>query len=273
MNEPYEHIRLERDGHRAEVVLDNPGKLNAMSPEFFHEIRRAFGALDADAEVRVVLVWAEGRIFSSGLDLAEAGRLIPERPGESHAAVSRRLYETIVDFQDCFSAIGRCRKPVIAAVHGWCMGGGLDLATACDIRLASADASFAVHETKMAMVADLGSLQRLAPIVGQGLAREMCFTGEHVPAQRALAFGLVNDLFPDKQRLLEGARLLAGKIAENSPLAVQGVKQVLEYCASHDEAEGLEFVARWNTAYFRSADLAEAMRAFTEKRPPRYEGR
>jgi len=267
-------IRIDRAGFVAEVVLNNPGRLNAMEPNFVHEVREAFRALDADDSVRAVVVWAEGRIFSSGLNLKEAMGLIPERRADlSDAARNRVLYRTIVDFQDCFNQVRRCRKPTIAAVHGMCIGGGLDLATACDIRLCAADAMFAVHETKMAMVADLGTLQRLTRIVGPGAAREMGFTGDAVGAARAQSIGLVNSVHPDKPALLEAARRMAATIAANSPLATQGVKRVLDFADEHTHDEGLEFVAQWNTNFFLSADLSEALAAFAEKREPRFQGK
>lgn len=154
-----------------------------------------------------------------------------------------------------------------------CLGGGLDLATACDIRLCSADASFAVHETKVAMVADLGTLQRLGRIVGRGIAREMALTGRPMAAERALACGLVSQILPDRQTLLENTRAMAEEIAQNSPLAVQGVKHVLDYAEEHGEADGLRQVALWNSAFFFSDDLEEAFQAFLDRRNPEYRGR
>jgi enoyl-CoA hydratase len=269
-----QRLRVDRVGQRAEVVLSNPGQLNAMNRGFFHAIRDSFRQLSADPEVRVVLLWAEGRVFSAGLDLSDTAGLLPPDAADGSSEVRRRqrLGEVIRDFQDCFTQVQRCRQPVIAAVQGWCLGGGLDLATACDIRLGSADAQFAVHETRMAMVADLGTLQRITALVGKGLAREMAFTGGPIDARRAFDHGLINAIYPDPDQLLAAARDLADRIAANSPLAVQGVKRVLDYSDAHGEGDGLEFVAQWNTAFFESLDLNEALRAFTEKREPRFGG-
>lgn len=266
-------VRVDQMGPVAEVVLNNPGQLNAMGRTFFTEIREIFTRLDRDPAVHAVLIWAEGRIFSSGLNLKEAGSLIPARtPGQSDAARNRILRDLITEFQDCFTRVRKCRKPVIAAVHGMCLGGGLDLATACDLRLCTADAQFAIQETRMAMVADLGTLQRLGRTVGRGLVREMAFTGEPVAAARALAAGLVNGVFPDKPSLLQAARVLAAKVAAHSPLVVEGVKRVLDYSDEHTEDEGLEYVAQWNTAFFLSHDLNEAVQSFLEKREPSFRG-
>ncbi len=270
-------IRIDRDGHVAEVVLDNPERLNVMTlPGFFHEIRDAFREIAADDDVRVAIVRAEGRMFTAGLDLKSAGQTFVTGdggPAGSEATRNLQLYRTIRDLQDCFTEIERCPKPVIAAVHGKCIGGGLDLITACDIRLASADASFSIYETKIAIVADVGTLQRITAVVGKGMAREMAFTGAFVDAERALSCGLANRVYADRDSLLAGARELAAEIASNSPLAVQGTKMVLNYSDEHPTEEGLEYVAQWNSSFFRSNDVFEAMTAFMEKRPPKFEGR
>jgi enoyl-CoA hydratase len=270
---PYRLIRLERQGAVAEIVLNNPGTLNAMLPDFFAELEHAFNSVAKDASVGAVLVWAEGRVFSVGLDLNAAMGLIPELDAStSTAARNMALYGLIRNFQACFTAVRRCSKPVIAALHGMCLGGGLDLATACDIRLATADAMLAIQETRMAMVADLGTLQRIGRICGSGFVREMAFTGNMIGAQRALAAGLVNEVFADRPALMEAARRMAATIAANSPLAVQGVKRVLDHAEAHSEEEGLEYVAQWNTNFFLSRDLDEALQAFREKREPRFSG-
>ena len=230
MSNEYTVIRLDRNGPIAEVVLDNPDRLNAMAPIFFEEIKAVFEEIDADDSIRVAILWAEGRHFTAGLDLKAAAG--PLSGGSSDASeVNKKLdfYRHILELQQCISAPEKCRKPVIAAVHGHCIGGGVDLTTACDIRLCSQEATFAIHETKIAIVADVGTLQRITDIVGKGMAREMAYTGKRLVADKALRSGLVNDVYPDKEALLEGARLMAGEIAANSPLAVQGTKNVLQY--------------------------------------------
>jgi enoyl-CoA hydratase len=277
MAEPFTTIRIDRRGHVAEVVLNTPDRLNAMSIKFFHEIKRAFEELDADHDVRAVVVWAEGRLFTAGLDLKEAATGVlgaggANGGGRSAAARNYSLYRTIKDLQDCFTAISQCRKPVIAAVHGKCIGGGVDLITACDVRVCSADASFSIYETKIAIVADVGTLQRITPIVGKGMAREMALTGRFIRADRALGCGLVNEVHADKDATLAGARAMAEEIAANSPMAVQGVKAVLGYSEEHTTAEGLEYVAQWNSSFVQSNDVTEAVTAFVEKRPPVFRG-
>jgi enoyl-CoA hydratase len=169
--------------------------------------------------------------------------------------------------------VARCQKPVIAAVHGYCLGGGIDLISACDIRLAAANAVFSVRETRMAMVADVGTLQRLPGIIGKGHVAELVFTGDDIGAERAREIALVNHVFPDQETTLATARAMAGRIAANSPLAVTGTKRVLAYCDGKSVDDGLTYVATWNAAFVTSEDLAEAMASFVEKRRPVYRGR
>jgi enoyl-CoA hydratase len=161
----------------------------------------------------------------------------------------------------------------VAAVHGFCIGGGVDLISACDIRLCSADARFSVRETRVAIVADLGSLQRLPHLIGQAHTRELAFTGRDVEASRAREIGLVSEVHADGPSLLAAARAMAGAIAKNPPLTVRGVKRVLDFGLGKAPAEGLDYVAAYNSAFLASEDLGEALSAFLEKREPNYRGR
>lgn len=269
----YTILRLDRNGPIAEVVLDNPQKMNAMAPVFFEEIRRVFQEINDDPAINVAILWAEGKHFTAGLDLkAAGGNVSGAGSNETEAIKNQKLYRLIRDWQDCFSGPEKCSKPVIAAVHGHCIGGGVDLTTACDIRLCTADATFSIHETKIAIVADVGTLQRITGVVGKGFAREMAYTGRKISAGKALHSGLVNEVYDTKEALLEGARAMATEIAANSPLAVQGTKRVLQYSEEHSLEDGLEYVAQWNSSFLRSNDLIEAMQAFLQKRPPSFKG-
>jgi enoyl-CoA hydratase len=178
----------------------------------------------------------------------------------------------VTRLQASITSVADCPKPVIAAVHGACIGAGIDLITACDIRLASTDAVFSVRETKMAIVADVGTLQRLPRVIGAGHAAELIYTGKDVDAARAKEIGLVNDVLADHDAVVKAARALAAEIAANSPLAVQGSKAILRRGADLTVAQGLDLVALWNTAFIHSEDLREAMTAFFEKRPPTFRG-
>lgn len=270
----YRSLRVEMASGVAEVVLTGPGKGNAMGPDFWRDLPSAFNALDGDEAVRVAVLWGEGKSFSYGLDLPAmmSGGELP-LGGESLAAERTRLLDTILRMQDAVTSVANCRKPVIAAVAGWCIGGGLDLIAACDIRLASADAKFSLREVKLAIVADIGSLQRLPAVIGQGNTRELAFTGKDIDAARALRMGLVNEVYETPEQLLEAARAMAREIAANPPLAVQGTKRVLNACEGKTVAEGLRIGALWNAAFLQSHDLGEAIAAFMERRPPRFEGR
>jgi enoyl-CoA hydratase len=258
----------------AEVVLLGPGKGNAMGPDFWREMPLAFEALDRDPAVRAVLLSGDGGNFSYGLDLmAMAGALGQLITGTQMAADRQRLLDLVADLQRAFNRVAACRKPVVAAIAGWCIGGGLDLAAACDVRLAAKDARFSLREVKVAMVADLGSLQRLPAIIGQGATRELAFTGKNIDAERALRIGLVSDVFANEGELLAAARAMTREIAENSAVVVQGIKQVMNDCADLSVADGLRHVALWNAAFLQSGDLGEAMAAFAERRTPKFQGK
>ncbi|NOJ93018.1 crotonase/enoyl-CoA hydratase family protein [Corallococcus coralloides] len=275
MDGTYKSLRIEKADGIAELVLTGPGKGNAMGPDFWREVPEALRELDADDDVRVLLVRGEGQNFTYGLDLmGMMESLGPLLTGESNLALERsRLLKLIGEMQQATEGMARCRKPVIAAVHGWCIGGGMDLIAACDFRYCSQEAKFSLREVKVGIVADLGALQRLPRIIGEGNTRELAYTGGDVDAARALRMGLVNEVFASPEALLTEARATARRIADNPPLVVQGAKQVMEYCADKSIADGLRYVAVWNSAFLQSLDLTEAFSAFAERRPPKFQGR
>ena len=298
-------LAIERRDAVATLWLDRTEARNALGPAFWDELPLAMAALSEDSAVRAVVVAARGPHFSVGLDLKAMAGLLSGSDGAgrkpsgdaaggdphddnprgdslkgdkarrppSMAARAFASRPAIVRMQRAVTSLADCPKPVVAAIHGYCIGGGVDLVTACDIRLASADAVFSVRETKIAIVADLGSLQRLPRIVGKGHVAELAFTGMDIDAARAKEIGLVNHVFPDADATVAAAEQLGADIAANSPLAVQGTKAVLSACEEKSVAEGLDYVATWNAGFLASDDLAEAMAAFMEKRPARFEGR
>jgi len=267
-------LRVTTSDSIAEVALLGPGKGNAMGPDFWRECPRVFHELDRDESVRAVIVRGEGAHFTYGLDLpAMMGDLGPMLTGDAMAAGRTRLYDKILELQGAFNAVASCRKPVIAAVHGWCIGGGVDMITACDMRLATRDARFSVREVRVAMVADLGSLQRLPAIIGEGHARELAMTGRDISAEHALRISLVNELYDSSDALLAAARALGRSIADNPPLVVQGIKQVMDEALAPRVERGLRHVAAWNAAFLPSQDLGEAMQSFMERRPPKFTGK
>jgi len=269
----YEVFEIERSGGVSTLWLANPQRRNAMGPPFWDELPRAMAELSEDDATRVVVLAARGPHFTTGLDLAAMGGSLAGGEPTSGAAARMRTLHEIGRLQRSISSVADCPKPVVAAIHGWCIGGGIDLITACDVRVASADAKFSVRETRIAIVADVGTLQRLPGIVGRGIAAELCLTGDDFDAERARAIGLVNSVHADAGATIDAAHALAGRMAANSPLAVQGTKRVLRYCEGKSVEDGLAYVATWNAAFIQSDDLGEAVAAFFEKRPPAFRGR
>ena len=264
------HLRIERDGDIAVVSLMTP----TMPPAMFAELGEVFTALGRDAALRAVIVRGDAKAFSYGLDLQAAfASWGPAFSGQGLAAARTELWRMIRDIQATITAVAACPAPVIAAVHGWCIGGGVDLITACDLRICTADARFSVRETKVAIVADLGSLQRLPLVIGDAATRELALTGKDIDAARALALGLVSQVVADRDALEAAARALAAEIAGNPPLVVRGVKHLLDQATRGAVAEGLERVAAWNAAFLPSEDLGEAAAAFAARRPPVWKGR
>jgi enoyl-CoA hydratase len=254
----------------AEVRLNRPDKSNAMNDAMWQEIRQAFAWVDATPAVRVAILSGEGRNFCAGIDLAMMGG-IQQRIDHADGARSREaLRRLILDLQDCLSSLERCRKPVIAAIQGACIGGALDLVTSCDMRYAAADAMFSVREIDLGMVADVGTLQRLPRLVGDGMARELAYTGRNFAADEAERLGLANRVFASPEALSAAVREIAASIAAKSPLATRGLKEVMNFSRDHSVADGLNFVATWNSALLLSGDLAESMQAMREKRAPRF---
>jgi enoyl-CoA hydratase len=268
-------LSLDLDGHVATLWLDREEARNALGSALWRDLPRAAEAVANDPTVRVLIIAAKGPHFTVGLDLKELGSaLVDGHPSsKSKASSSATSYRAVRLMQDAITSIADLSIPVIAAVHGYCIGGGVDLITACDIRLCSNDATFSIRETKVAIVADLGTLQRLPHIVSAGHLAELAYTGKDIDASRAAAIGLVNWVHGDSGDAVQQAAIqLANEIAENSPLAVQGTKAVLAANDGRTVVEGLEFVATWNTMYLQSNDLREAMTAFLEKRRPVFNG-
>ena len=268
-------ITLEVNEHVATLWLDREEARNAMGSALWRDLLRASAALAAIASVRVLVIAAKGPHFSVGLDLKEASQSLLHANGDSPAKVSATAitYDHVRIMQDSVTSLCELPFPVIAAVHGYCIGAGVDLISACDIRLASGDAVFSVREAKMALVADLGSLQRLPKIISAGHMAELAFTGKDIDAARAAEIGLVNSVHGSSAKDVQAAAYeLAREIAANSPLAVRGTKSVLGANDGHTVHEGLVFAARWNTMHLQSHDLKEALTAFIENRTPLFTG-
>jgi enoyl-CoA hydratase len=261
-------IEIARDGGVAHLELARADKSNAMDGEMFDAIGEAFRSLGADPSVRAILLTGRGRHFSAGLDLQYAGSQFPPTDDPGRATEARLRH--IKWLQDCFTAAEEARPPVIAAIHGGCIGAGVDLATACDIRLASADAFFQVAEVDVAITADLGTLQRLTLLIPEGVVRELAYTGRRMEAEEALRLGLVNRVEPDREAVIAAGLELARTIAAKSPLAVAGAKMSLNYSRGRTVEEGLRHVALWNAGALVSADLDAAVKARLARQVPQF---
>lgn len=271
-HEPWKAFTVEYEDHVAQVTLIGPGKGNALGPDCWAELPVLFAALDADPEVRAVVIVGSGKQFTYGLDLSAMKNAPDAAPNGGLARQRTEFLTKLQHMQAGITAVADCRKPVIAAVHGWCIGGGVDLISAADIRYASADAKFSVREVKVAMVADLGTLARLPAIIGDGHVRELALTGKNIDAARAEKIGLVNDVFDTPEETLAAARATAIEIAQNPPLVVHGIKNVLDHSRSASVHDSLRYVAAWNSGFLPSLDLREAVAAVFEKRPPVFRG-
>jgi enoyl-CoA hydratase len=273
MGTTYESLAVDVDGHVAQVTLLGPGKGNAMGPAFWAELPVAFETLDADPDVRAIVLTGSGKNFSYGLDLAAMGDTLGPMMADGALARPRADFHTrLRTMQQSITAVADCRTPVIASVHGWCIGGGVDLISAVDIRYASADAKFSVREVKLAIVADVGSLARLPLILSEGHLRELALTGKDIDAARAEKIGLVNDVYDDADASLAAAHATAAEIAANPPLVVQGVKDVLDEQRTAQVSASLRYVAAWNSAFLPSNDLTEGISAMFAKRAPEFKG-
>jgi enoyl-CoA hydratase len=254
----------------ATITLNRPDTLNTMTPAFWSELPRLVRQVDATGEARVVVLASTGRHFSAGMDLAVFG----QAGGDDGAEIGRlraNLRSNILHLQDTFTAIEKARMPVLAAIQGGCIGGAIDMVTACDMRYATEDAFFCIQEINIGMTADVGTLQRLPKLVPEGVCRELAYTGRRMPAEEARAVGLVNEVFSDHEALLEGVQAVAAEIASRSPLAVWGSKEMITYARDHSTVDSLDHIATWQAGMFQPADMLEAFGAKAEDRPTQFD--
>ena len=263
-------LAVSLEGHIATIRLNRPDKANAMNLAMWHEIRSAFKWVDATPEARVAILEGEGKSFTSGIDLQMMMGLGAQIDDPCEGRMREALRSVIVDLQDTLTSLERCRKPVLAAVHGACIGGGIDLITCADMRYCSADAYFSIKEIDIGMVADVGTLQRLPRLIGEGMARELAYTGRRVDAAEARDMRLVNRVFGTREELYAGVREIAAVIAAKSPLSIRGTKEMITYARDHSVADGLNYVATWNAAMLMSEDLQRAMMASQSRQPSSY---
>ena len=262
----YKTLTVSLDKHIATVCLNRPDKANAMNLEMWQELRQAFQWVDATPDARCAILQGEGRLFTAGIDLDMMMGIGPAIEDGCAGRMRENLRRMILDLQDTLSSLEHCRKPVLAAIHGACIGGGIDMVSCADMRYCSSDACFVIKEIDIGMAADVGTLQRLPRLIGDGMARELAYTGRRVLADEARQLRLVNRVFPTREALYEGVREIAATIAAKSPLAIRGTKEMITYARDHSIADSLNYNATWNAAMLLGDDLQEAMVANAAQR-------
>ncbi|MFL1504862.1 crotonase/enoyl-CoA hydratase family protein [Pseudomonas sp. O64] len=265
----YQAFVVELTGNVAHVQINRPEKINAMNAAFWTEIIEIFQWVEDTDAVRAVVLSGAGKHFSSGIDLMLLAS-VANAFGKDVGRNARLLRRKILELQASFNAVDNCRKPVLAAIHGYCIGGAIDLISACDMRYAAEDAQFSIKEIDIGMAADVGTLQRLPRIVGDGMLRELAYTGRQFGAEEARSIGLVNRVYADYESLLAGVMEIAEQIAAKSPIAVTGTKAMISYMRDHTVNDGLEYVATWNSAMLQSNDLRVAIAAHMSKQKPEF---
>lgn len=261
----------------AHLVLKRADALNTMTPAFWYELPGIVDEISDEGEARAIVISSTGKHFCAGMDLsvftggAGGGGMVTQAGVSETGRLRANLRLGVHKLQESFTALERARMPVLAAIQGGCIGGAVDLVTACDMRYATRDAFFCVQEINIGMTADVGTLQRLPKVIPEGVAREWAYTGDRIPATRAHEVGLVNALFDDHESMVEGVMEVAGRIAAQSPLAIWGTKEMINYSRDHSVADGLNYIATWQTGMFQPADMMEAFAAKAQKRDPDYE--
>ena len=270
----YESFKYSSEEGVGHLVLNKGEDLNKMTMNFWYELPRILDEIDRDASLRVLILSSTGKHFCAGMDLKNFGTLGSDSEKKTNvpdkARIGENLYRVAKELQDMLSKLEKLRIPVLAGIQGGCIGGGLDLVTAADMRFASKDAFFCIQEVNIGMAADIGTLQRLPRVIPEGKVRELAYTGRRMPAGEALEAGLVNKVYESHEEMLSGLKEMAAVIASKSPLAVYGTKAILNFSRDHTVAEGLEYNALWSGAMLPQEDMAEAMMSNIEKREPEF---
>ncbi len=270
----YECFDVEVSDKVAHIRLSRPETRNSMIASFWNDLPLIVDEFSAAGSVRAIVLSSTGPHFCSGMDLSvfTSNDDIGPRSGSSghRSRRNERFRSTAMRLQDTFNALERARMPVLAAIQGGCVGGGVDLVCAADMRYADEGAFFSIAEIDIGMTADVGTLQRMPKLVPEGIVRELAYTGRRWSAAEAHAAGFVNAVFPDQESLVDGVLDVAAQIATKSPMAVWGSKQTMHYTRDHRVDDGLEFIANWNAAMFDTDDMAEAFGAKAEKRTPEF---
>ncbi len=259
------------DNHIAHLKLNRPDALNSMNIDFWKELPLVVRDIDAGAQARVIVISSTGKHFSAGMDLAvfTTSNAISMQGDPSRMA--ENLRRAVLELQDAFNCLETIRIPVLVAVQGGCIGGAVDMISACDSRYCTEDAFFTIKETQLGMTADLGTLQRLPHLIPQGLVRELAYTGRNMDAQEAKQCGLVNQVFSSHEAMLEGVMGIARQIAAQSPVAVAGCKEMINYSRDHSVADSLKYMATWQSGMFRPQDMMKCFAAKAQKTQPEFD--
>lgn len=266
----YECFKVETSNHIAHVQLCRPDAMNSMNKAFWVELPQCLRDIEAAAEARVIVISSTGKHFSAGMDLAVFSDPKALPMGGDPGRMGEALRRLVLDLQNSLSALEQVRIPVLAAIQGGCIGGALDMVCAADSRYCSADAYFTIKETELGMTADVGTLQRLPKLMPQGVVRELAYTGRKFSAQEAKALGFVNEVYESQQAMLDGVMAIAAKIAANSPLAVSGCKEMLNYSRDHSVDDSLKYMATWQSGMFRPEDMLKTFQAKAQQQVPEY---
>ncbi|MCZ6501475.1 MAG: crotonase/enoyl-CoA hydratase family protein [Gammaproteobacteria bacterium] len=267
----YECFEVSIKDKIAHVILNRPEKRNSMNPAFWEELPEIIKDIDYGSKARVIVLSSTGPHFTSGLDVSSFGAV--SNPAIDEDKETRKLqagtafYDNVLHMQESFSCIEKCRIPVLAAIQGGCIGGGVDLVTACDIRYATEDAFLTIFETNIGMTADVGTFPRLVKLIPEGYVREMAYTGRRVSAGEAKSMGLINQVFADQETMIQAVMAIALDIASKAPLAIYGCKRMINYARDHSTTDGLDYIAIWNATHLQIEEIQEAMTANAEKRP------
>ena len=269
MTSKYESFKLEIESNIANIILSRPEQLNSMSRKFWVELPEILEEVNRNSEIRVLIISSTGKHFCAGMDLSAFDNGVANIPKEKrpdNARIGEALYRSAKELQEYISKLEKIRVPVIAAIHGGCIGGAVDLVTACDIRLATTDAFFCIQEINIGMAADVGTLQRLPRIIPDSKMRELAYTGRRMLADEAKESGLVSDVYNSQEEMVNAAKEMANEIAKKSPIAIYGLKALMNYSRDHTITDSLDFNALWSGAMLSQRDMEEAIKAFVEKR-------
>jgi len=255
---------LSTENHIAHLVMNRPEAMNTMSPTFWRELHEVLTDIHKAGTARALVISSTGKHFSAGMDLQTFGSAI--QMDDSNAESRSAVFDMLTDMQHTFTLLEELRMPVIAAIHGGCIGSGFDMVTACCVRYASADAFFCIQEINIGLVADVGTLQRLPKLLPMALVKELAYTGRRLSAEKALAHGLVNEVLPTHEATVAAALQAAKEIASKPPVAIWGTKQVLHYARDHSTEDSLRHMGWLQGAIWSNANVREAISAFQQKR-------